>query len=129
MEEIAKYSPGEPLVQTTVARRKLKMLLLLKQELDRLVEGYSSPCLGLCGLFFGSFGSLLITDLTAGITEPMKRYFVDSTVVTGFGTIIFLILAVKEWVRARKIVADLEIEKGVEVDFAVQAQPAGTNQL
>lgn len=105
------------------------MLLLLKQELDRLVEGYSSPCLGLCGLFFGSFGSLLITDLTAGITEPMKRYFVDSTVVTGFGTIIFLILAVKEWVRARKIVADLEIEKGVEVDFAVQAQPAGTKQL
>jgi hypothetical protein len=122
MDELAKYHPGEePLVQTTVARRRLKMLLLLKQEVDRLVDGYSSPCLGLFGLFFGAFGSLLITDLTAGITEPIKRYFVDSTVGTGFGSIIFLLFAVREWWRARKVVNDLEIEKGVEVDVAVQA--------
>lgn len=124
MDELAKYHPGdEPLVQTTVARRKLKMLLLLKQEVDRLVDGYSSPCLGLFGLFFGAFGSLLITDLTAGIAEPMKRYFVDSTVGTGLGSAIFCVFAVRDWLRAKKIMTDLEIEKGVEVDVAVQAQP------
>lgn len=99
------------------------MLLLLKQELDRLVDGYSSPCLGLLGLFFGAFVSLLITDFTAGFVDPTKRYFMDSTVLTGCGSLIFAVLAVKEWRRARRIVSDLEIEKGVEVAVAVRAQP------
>jgi hypothetical protein len=126
MEDNAKYHPGEePLVQTTVIRRRLKMLLLLKQEVDHLVNGYSSPCLGLCGLFSGGFLSLLIADLTAGITEPIKRYFVDSTVVVGCGAFIFLVFALRELRSARRILADLEDEKGVEVDVAVKAQ-AGT---
>jgi hypothetical protein len=124
MEEIASYHPGEePLVQTTVIRRKLKMLLLLKQEVDRLVEGYSSPCLGLFGLFFGAFVSLLITNLTAGIADPAKRYFVDSTIGTGCLALIFAILAVRDWVKATKVVADLNDEKGVEVAVAFQAPP------
>ena len=122
MDELAKYSKGEePLVQTTVTRRSLKLNLLLGQEVDRLVEGYSSPCLGLFGLFFGAFSSLFITDLTAGIAEPMKRYFVDSTVLTGFGTVIFLIFAVREWLRAKKVVSNLFDEKRV-VDVAVEAR-------
>jgi hypothetical protein len=123
MDELAKYSPGdEPLIQTTVIRRKLKMQLLLRQEVDRLVAGYSSPCLGLFGLFSGAFTSLLITDLTAGLTEPTKRYFVDSTVSTGCLVVIFFALSAREWWSARKVVSDLENEKGVEVNVAVQAQ-------
>jgi|ERR1039458_5376005 hypothetical protein len=130
MEEAAKYSPGdEPLVQTTVIRRRLKMKLLLRQEVDLLVAGYSSPCLGLFGLFAGAFGSLLVANLTVVIPEPSKRYFVDSTVITGCLSIVFLMLAIREWWKARKVVTDLENEKGVEVDVAVQAQPAGTKQL
>jgi hypothetical protein len=129
MAENITYHPGEePLVQTTVIRRKLKMLLLLKQEVDRLVAGYSSPCLGLFGLFFGAFTSLLITDLTAGIAEPTKRYFVDSTIGTGCGTVVFGVFAVREWWNARKIVTDLENEKGVEVDVAVQAHSGTTER-
>jgi hypothetical protein len=128
MDEIAKYSPGdEPLVQTTLIRRKLKMQILLRQEVDRLVAGYSSPCLGLFGLFCGAFTSLIITDLTAGLTEPSKRYFVDSTVGTGCLTVIFFALSAREWWNARKIVDDLENEKGVEIDVAVRA-PSDTIQ-
>jgi hypothetical protein len=123
MEEQAKsqIQPGqEPLVQTTVLRRKLKMLLLLKQEVDRLVAGYSSPCLGLFGLFCGAFLALLIADIVAGLVEPTKRYFVDATIITGAGMVIFLWFAGREWWNARKVVADLEKEKGLEFDVATK---------
>jgi hypothetical protein len=123
-EQLAKFSPGpEPLVQTTVIRRRLRMNLLLKQEVDRLVSGYSSPSLGLLGMFFGAFGSLLITVLTAGIAEPMKRYFVDGAEITGIATIVFLLFAANDWKQARKIIADLEKEKGVDFDVALQTKP------
>lgn len=123
MEEQAKsqIQPGdEPLVQTTVLRRKLKMLLLLKQEVDRLVAGYSSPCLGLFGLFFGAFVALLIADIVGGLGEPTKRYFVDATVITGAFAVVFFWLAAREWWNARKVVADLEREKGLEFDVATK---------
>lgn len=122
--ETAKFLPGaDPLVQTTVFTRKLRMQLLLKQEIDRLVDGYSSPSLGLFGLFFGAFTSLLITDLTAGITEPTKRYFVDATWGTGALAIVFAVFAVRDWLGARKILSDLESERGVDVDVSVQTKP------
>jgi hypothetical protein len=121
MDEAPRIGPGEePLVQTTVLRRRLKMLLLLKQEVNRLVAGYSSPCLGLLGLFFGAFLALLIADIAAGLVEPTKRYFVDATIITGAGTIVFLWFAGREWWNARKVVADLEKEKGLEFDVATK---------
>jgi hypothetical protein len=129
MDEIPRIGPGEePLVQTTVARRKLKMLLLLKQEVDRLVAGYSSPCLGLFCLFFGAFVCLWITDITAGIAEPTKRYFVDATVASGLASIAFGVLAFNEWRNSKKIIADLENEKGVDVDVSLQTRSNITEQ-
>ncbi|SPF44657.1 hypothetical protein SBA1_550022 [Candidatus Sulfotelmatobacter kueseliae] len=97
------------------------MLLLLKQEIDRLVEGYSSPSLGLFSLFFGAFLSLLITDFTGGLVEPVKMYFVLTTILMGCLSLAFAVFARRDWRNARKVIEDLEDEKGVDVDVAVRA--------
>jgi len=121
--ETAKFLPGaDPLVQTTIFTRKLRMQLLLKQEIDRLVDGYSSPSLGLLGLFLGAFVSLVTTVLTAGIIEPAKRYFVDATWGTGAPALVFAVFAIRDWLGAREILSDLESERGVDVDVSVQTK-------
>jgi len=103
------------------------MYLLQKQEIDRLVEGYASASLGLFGLSFGSFLSLLVTDLTAPLLEPVKRYFVDGTVITGLASIVFLVFAVREWLRAKKVMADLEKEVSVDVDASLKSDATERN--
>jgi hypothetical protein len=102
------------------------MYPLLKQEIDRLMRGYGSPCLGLFGAFGGAFVSLLITDLTANIDEPAKRYFIDSTVMTGCAAFVFFLLAVREWWEARRIVADLKKEI-VEIEVVQKGLPFGSS--
>jgi len=96
------------------------MVLLLKQEVDRLVAGYSSPCLGLLGLFFGGFLALVIPLKTVNLPDPTKRYFFDATLITGLGAVVFLLFAIREWWNARKVVIDLDSEKSLEFDIATK---------
>jgi hypothetical protein len=103
-------------------RRRLEMYPLLKQEIEHLSAGYSSPCLGFFGAFVGAFVSLLITVLTAPLNEPVKTRFVDATLITGIGTMVFLVFAGRDWWRARQLVANLKTEI---VDVDVIQQPQG----
>ena len=122
MQEPAIIEAGAaPLVQTTVRRRHLEMYPLLKQEIDRLTAGYSSPCLGLFGAFAGAFVSLLITDLTASLVEPMSTRFVDATVITGCAALGFLLFAIRDWRAALRIVSQLNTEI-VDVEVIQTAQ-------
>lgn len=124
-QETAIFRPGgDPLVQTTVFRRRLKMYLLQKLEIDRLVEGYSSPSLGLFTLFCGAFISLFITDFTAGLKELTKLYFVLTTVLMGCLSLVFGLYAKRDWQKAKDIVREWEGERGVDVDVEVQAKSA-----
>ena len=125
MEELekAKFLPGQdPLVQTTVYRRDIEMYLLQKLEIDRLVEGYSSPALSLFTLFLGAFISLLITVLTAGLKDMTQMYFVISSIVLGCLSIVFAVYAYKDWRKAKNIVKNWEGKKGVDVSVAVKAK-------
>jgi hypothetical protein len=124
MDGQLKVSTGEPLVETTVVRRKIKMYLLQKLEIDRLVEGYSSPSLSLFTLFCGAFVSLLITVFTAGLKDLTKLYFVISTILMGCLSLAFALSAKQDWQKAQSIVKDWEGQQGVDVDVAVQARPS-----
>lgn len=99
------------------------MYLLQKLEIDRLVEGYSSPSLSLFTLFCGAFISLLITDFTAGFKDLTKMYFVLTTVLMGCLSLVFGLYAKKDWQKAKDIIKDWEGEQGVDVDVEVQAKP------
>ena len=98
------------------------MYLLQKLEIDRLVEGYSSPSLSLFCLFCGAFISLLVTDFTAGLKDLTKLCFVLATVMMGCLSVVFAVYARKDSRKAKNIVAEWEGEQGVDVDVAVKAK-------
>ena len=58
-----RITPGEPLIQTKVWRRRVEVYPLFKHELKQLAKGYSSPALALFGFFGGAaiaFGGLVV---------------------------------------------------------------------
>jgi hypothetical protein len=106
---------GAPLIQTTVRRRRLEMWLITNQELRQLRGGYSSPALTFLGLCLGAFCSLSIAVCVGGLTDTIKRYFVDAMQLSALLTLLFGWLAARDWCNARNIISELQRET-VDID-------------
>lgn len=74
-------------------------------ELDQLTSGYNSIHLGLSGMTFGALVTVLTTwntRVSPSQTETLVYY--SSTIVLALATLYFGLMAVKDYLNARKIV-------------------------
>jgi len=110
------FRPGaEPLVLTTMRRRRLEMYPLLKQELDQLKAGYTSPSLALLGIFLGAGLACFLTHISATLPATLDRWLIDVSLISAGLSIICAFRALVEWNNARKIVNSIQRET-VEVN-------------
>lgn len=91
-------------------RRTLEMYPVLNQELETLVSGYASVYLALFGIAFGALLTLLVTAVTVSLSDAVHRSFVDATLITGLFSVMFGVLALKDWWKSRGVLKKLRKE-------------------
>lgn len=96
------------------------MYPLLKQEVDQLKAGYTSPALGLLGMFVGAALALGLTCITVALPPQMERRLTDFTYISIGLAIICVARVISDWVKANKIVANIEKET-VEVSVVQES--------
>jgi uncharacterized membrane protein YjfL (UPF0719 family) len=115
------FHPAEgPLVLTSVKRRRLEMYPLLKQEVDQLKGGYTSPALALLGIFLGAAIAFAVTVATVSLPAPMDRKFTDFAYLSFGLAIICTVRCISDWIKANKIVSNIEKET---VEISVIQEP------
>src|SRR5947209_3617606 len=96
VSRIGPESPHSPLT-VTYKRRRVKMRSVFEQELES-VHGaslQSSLFWGLSGMALSAFISFYIALTSGGITYPnIRRSYIDITVITALGTLVFCGLAI-----------------------------------
>jgi len=95
------------------------MYPLLKQEVDQLKAGYTSPALGLLGMFLGAALAFGLTCITVTLTPQMDRRLTDFAYLSSGLAIICVVRVVSDWMKANKIVSNIEKET-IEVDVIQQ---------
>jgi hypothetical protein len=109
--------PGaDPLVLTTMRRRKFEMYPLLKQEVDQLKAGYTSPAMALFGIFLGSGLAFALTRASTTLPPLLDARFLDFAYLSFGLALICAVRAGIEWWKATQIVANIEKET-VEVSI------------
>ena len=97
---------------TTVShlKRCLIMYSLQKIEVDILRSGYTSPGMGLLGLFAGIAATCYISYATLSLPTDLARKFWDTFVICAGLAIICLFWAIRDWWKAKSMVDTLTKE-------------------
>lgn len=91
----------------TYPQRRFVAHHVLDQELTMLVSGFRSVHFGLCGMSFGACLTLSIALATLSLPEPKNIYFFAAAVVAGVLAVYFGVMAVVDWVRSARTVAEI----------------------
>ncbi len=117
-----KLSKARPQTTVTHRKRNLVMYSLQKHEVDVLRAGYSSPCLGLFGVFGGATLALWLSYSQWKPPEPIATRMYDATLICGGLAIICAFLAAKEWWNAKQLV-DTITEETIEYVVEEKKEP------
>ena len=106
----------ESLTTISYGRRKLKMFVVLRQELDTLIAGFTSVYWALFGVTAGAATTTIITVCTVSLSDQTNRKFFDASVILGIATVTFLCLGLRDLAKSRKVVSQIK-EETIDVDI------------
>jgi hypothetical protein len=116
---------NRPVTTVTHRKRNLVMYSLQKHEVDVLRAGYSSPCLGLFGLFAGASLALWLTYEQWSPPDPIANRIWSGCLICAGLAVICGFLAVREWWNCRTVMDTLTEET---VEFVVEEKRETTPQ-
>lgn len=109
-----KLSKARPQTTVTHRRRNLVMYSLHKLEISILRAGYSSPGLGLFGLFLGIAATCYISCKTVNLPPDISLKFWIASVLCGGLAVICMFWAIRDWYRSKQVL-DAVDEETVEL--------------